>query len=164
MGAHDPRQERDGLYNAPMDCPGDDNAIDLGVGVSLPADALRFTFSRSGGPGGQNVNKLNTRATLTVSLEDLAEAMPAAAIERLPRRYLTDEAVVVSSSISRSQIANREHCVEKLSAAVIAAMRPRKIRRKTKPSAGAKRRRLEAKKQQGQRKQARRTDRNPPRD
>lgn len=142
----------------------DENTVDLGGGVLLPADALRFSFSRSGGPGGQNVNKLNTRATLTVSLDALAGVMPAAAIERLPGRYLTDDAVTVSSSISRSQIANREHCVAKLRAAVTAATRPRKTRRKTRPSAAAKRRRLEAKNQQRQRKQSRRIDRDPTRE
>src|SRR5690606_27590183 len=69
---------RGGPYNEPMDdaVPRRDG-VTLGPGVVVPASALSFSFARGGGPGGQNVNKLATRATLTVRLDDLAAAMPA---------------------------------------------------------------------------------------
>ncbi len=90
--------------------------------------------------------------------------MPPEAIERLPARYVTEHAVIVSSAVSRSQVTNREHCVAKLRAAVESAMRPPKVRRQRKPSRAAKRKRLEAKQQQSDRKRSRRINRNPPRD
>ena len=64
-----------------MDEPVPDNRVPIAPGVLLPASALRFTFSRSGGPGGQNVNKLSTKATIQVA--DLADAMPPWALKRL---------------------------------------------------------------------------------
>ncbi len=66
-----------------MDEPTPDNRVPIAPGVLLPASALRFTFSRSGGPGGQNVNKLSTKATLTIQVADLQDAMPPWALKRL---------------------------------------------------------------------------------
>jgi ribosome-associated protein len=140
------------------------NLIDLGKGVMLPAGALSFGFSRSGGPGGQNVNKLNTRATLTVLLSDLETVMPPWAITRLLNLagpYRAEGRLVISAADSRSQVTNREACVERLADVVQRAMTRPRVRRKTKPSAGSVRRRIKGKKERGQTKQSRQQNRRP---
>ncbi|MEM9347480.1 MAG: alternative ribosome rescue aminoacyl-tRNA hydrolase ArfB [Planctomycetota bacterium] len=129
-------------------------------GVDLPDAALSFTFSRSSGPGGQNVNKVNSRATLTVSLDALRAALPPYAVHRLKvvaSRYLTQECLQISASDSRSQLTNRRVCLQRLREVLIEAMRRPKIRKKTKPSARANQRRLDAKKRRGQVKASRRS-------
>lgn len=135
-----------------MSEPLGDNVM-IAPGVVLPGSALRFTFSRSGGPGGQNVNKVNTRATLAVSMDDLAQVLPAHALARMDvvaGRYRVNEGLQFHAADSRSQIANRKACIAKLREVLIAAMRRPKVRRATRPSARAKQRRLDAKKQRGQ--------------
>ncbi len=133
--------------------------MQIAPGVTLPEAALSFSFSRSSGPGGQNVNKLNTRATLTVSIDALQAALPAYAVNRLPTvasRYMTQQGIQITSEESRSQIANRRACIERLREVLVQAMtRPRR-RKPTKPSAGSVRRRIEAKKQRGKVKSLRR--------
>jgi ribosome-associated protein len=125
------------------------NTTSVAPGVDLPDAALSFTFSRSSGPGGQNVNKVNSRATLTVPVDALREAMPPYALRRLKTvasRYVTQEGLQISAGDSRSQIANRKACLDRLREVVVEAMRRPKIRKKTKPSARARQRRLDAKK------------------
>lgn len=142
-----------------MDDPISNNQVQLAPGVTLPGSALRFTFSRSGGPGGQNVNKVNTKATLTIPLDLLDAAMPAHASARLRRvagRMLTEDKLQVSDASSRSQLANRRGCMDKLRAVLIEAMHRPRVRRKTKPSARAKKRRVDNKKHRGRLKANRR--------
>lgn len=132
--------------------PSDRNLIAPGVHVD-PA-ALSFSFSRGGGPGGQNVNKVNTHATLTVRLDALQPALPGWALIRLrdlAGRYLAaePERLVIHASDSRSQRANRRSCLLKLRHLVIQSMDRPRVRRPTRPSAGAKQRRLDAKKHRG---------------
>ena len=129
-------------------------------GVDLPEAALSFTFSRSSGPGGQNVNKVNSRATLTVPLDALHSALPPYAMHRLElvgSRYLTQEGLQISASESRSQITNRRVCMQRLREVLIEAMRRPKVRKKTKPSARAVQRRLDAKKHRSKLKAMRRS-------
>lgn len=127
----------------------ENNTTQIAPGIDLPESALSFTFSRSSGPGGQNVNKVNSRATLTVPVSALREAMPPYAVHRLKTiaaRYVTQEGLQISASDSRSQIANRRACLERLREVIIEALRRPKTRKKTKPSARARQRRLDAKK------------------
>ncbi len=129
-------------------CP--DNRIPIGPGVAVPESALRFTFSRSGGPGGQNVNKLNTKATLTVEVAELAGVLPPWALKRLlihaGSRLAGDaDRILITDSSSRSQHTNRQACLAKLRLMIVEAMNRPKRRRPTKPSRGSIRRRLEAK-------------------
>lgn len=129
-------------------------------GVDLPEAALSFTFSRSSGPGGQNVNKVNSKATLTVPLDALQGVLPPYAIHRLEivgSRYLTQEGLQISASESRSQLTNRRVCLQRLREVLVEAMRRPKIRKKTKPSARAVQRRLDAKKHRSKLKATRRS-------
>lgn len=149
-----------------MDGEAPDNRIPIAPGVLLPESALAFTFSRSGGPGGQNVNKLNTKATLTVETADLAEAMPPWALKRLlihaGTRLAGDaDRLVIHDSSSRSQTSNKQACLAKLRLMIVEAMNRPKRRRPTKPSRGAIQRRLDTKKHRAKIKDKRR-DPEPP--
>ena len=114
------------------------------------ASALRIQFSRSGGPGGQNVNKLNTKAELWIALHDLSPHLTHRAMIRLEqlagRRLTRDRELHFVSEEHRSQERNRLATLERLRELLIQAMAEPKVRKKTKPSRGAKQRRLDQKK------------------
>ena len=120
-------------------------------GLRLPAKAIRWWASRSGGPGGQHANTSDTQVTVEL---DLAEAeLPEGVTERL--RSAHGDTVRASSADSRSQYRNRQLARKRLADLVDGAARPPARRRPTRPSRSAKRRRLEAKRQQSEKKQRR---------
>jgi ribosome-associated protein len=126
--------------------------------VTVAEADLRFTFSRSRGPGGQAVNKLSTRAELRVAvaaIEGLDETA-ARRLRRLAGQRLTaaDELLIVSDRY-RSQLRNRRDCLERLAALVERAARPPRPRKPTRPSRGAVERRLTAKRRRSDRKRDR---------
>lgn len=125
--------------------------------------AAEPSFSRSGGPGGQNVNKVNTKATLRIRLSDLAgltDAELERAREALAKRVTGAGEIVVSADDSRSRRINLERAYFRLEALVAEAGRLPKTRRPTKPSRAAKERRLREKRAQSGKKALRR-DRGP---
>lgn len=135
--------------------------VEIAPGVLVREDALRFTFARSSGPGGQNVNKRSTKAELRVAIADLP--IPRDAASRLVRlagpawgRVTDAGELLLVADDERSQRQNREECLDRLRRLVVASMVRPKPRRPTKPTKGSQRRRIEAKKQRGQTKQARR--------
>ncbi|MEM6560881.1 MAG: alternative ribosome rescue aminoacyl-tRNA hydrolase ArfB [Planctomycetota bacterium] len=131
------------------------NSIRLAPGVSVAEADVRWQFSRSSGPGGQNVNKLNTAAELWVAIDALAGmTVPAKArLRRLAGAQLTqDDHVHLRDESTRSQAGNKEAALERLRELVRRALVVPKPRRKTKPSRAAKRRRLDAKKRVGEKK------------
>jgi ribosome-associated protein len=105
-------------------------------------------FSRSGGPGGQNVNKVNTKVTLRIALEDLAGLNPAEAArlrESLKSRLSRSgekETLVISSSEERSQKVNLERAYARAETLICASARLPKKRRPTRPSGTAREKRL----------------------
>lgn len=127
--------------------------------VTIPDAELSWEYARSGGPGGQNVNKVASKATLrwTVAASD---AIPAEAKARLmaahPSHVTAEGEFLVTSQEYRDQERNRQRCEEKLAAMVRTALTPPKPRKKTKPTKASQRRRLEDKKRQGQKKSTRR--------
>ena len=134
--------------------------IELAPGVRVPAGVVRFQFSRSGGPGGQNVNRLNTRAEIWLPLAALTSLRPGA-VQRLKaslgsRLTARDEIHLVSES-ERGQEGNRSAVMERLRELIVRAKVEPKVRRKTKPSRTAKRKRLESKKRRGEIKSMRRS-------
>ena len=128
--------------------------IPLAPGVSLPESTVRFTFSRSSGPGGQNVNKLSTKAQLHVPLAALRERIGDGATMRLaslagPARLTAEGEVMITADDTRSQRMNRSLCIERLRDLVLQALRPPRLRRRTRPTRGSKERRIESKKRRG---------------
>lgn len=132
--------------------------IELGPGVWTDREQLRFGFSRSSGPGGQNVNKVNTKTELRISLAAM-HGLSDRALVRLRtlagRRITPDGDVLLTADSQRTQESNRRACLEKLRELIETAIVEPKVRKKSKPSKGAKRRRLESKKKQGEKKKAR---------
>ena len=119
-----------------------------------------ISFSRSGGPGGQNVNKLNTKVTLRMPLS-LVEGLSNAELLRLretlgSRLSYDNEELVLSSSEERSQKINLERAYARAEALIASSARLPKKRKPTKPSAAAREKRLKAKRLQSEKKAGRR--------
>jgi ribosome-associated protein len=133
--------------------------MDITAAILIPDEELIFSFARSGGPGGQNVNKVASKAILHWDL-GANTSLPTDVKERLrvrqSGRLTTEGALVIQSQRFRDQAKNIEDCREKLRAMVLEVLHPPRPRKVTRPSKGSKRRRLEAKRQQSQRKAARR--------
>ena len=132
--------------------------IELAHGVWTDKEQLRFGFSRSSGPGGQNVNKVNTKTELRVKISAL-HGISDRALGRLKtvagRKLLPDGDLLITADSQRTQESNRRACLEKLRELIEGALVEPKVRKKSKPSKGAKKRRLEIKKKQGEKKKAR---------
>jgi ribosome-associated protein len=129
------------------------------VTLRIPLDELTFTFARSSGPGGQNVNKVSSKAVLRWSLRHsaaLSEEQRTRLSMKLASQLTTRGDLVIASERYRDQPRNREDCLQKLSSLLTAALRVPKPRRPTKPTRAAKKRRLASKQQQAAKKQGRR--------
>ena len=127
--------------------------------ISVPLRELRFTFARSGGPGGQNVNKVNTKATLrwaVAKTSSLPEDVRQRFMAKYRRRISTEGEFIISSERFRDQGRNVADCLEKLRAMLAESATAPKPRRATKPSRSSVRRRLNDKKKQAEKKRLRR--------
>ena len=126
---------------------------------AIPERELEFTFARSSGPGGQNVNKTETKATLRWAVAR-SEALPAEVRARFLRAYATritsDGELVLSSQRHRDRLRNVDDCLEKLAEMLRAVAVPRRKRRPTRPSRSAVERRISEKKHRGGAKRERR--------
>jgi ribosome-associated protein len=110
-------------------------------------DSIRFSFARSGGPGGQNVNKRSTKATARLALTaiGLSDTQLERVRARLATRVNAADEIVVQVSDERQQMANRKAAVARVAALVEGALRVARKRRPTRPSASSRERRLESK-------------------
>ncbi len=105
--------------------------------LRIPHAELQFTFVRSSGPGGQNVNKLNTKAVLRWAVRaspSLPSDVRARFLDRYQHRITNDGDLVLSSQRFRDQLQNQRDCLEKLREMLAAIAVAPKRRRKTKPT------------------------------
>ena len=127
--------------------------------LTLPDDELVFTFSRSPGPGGQNVNKVATKATLRFDVagsSSLSDWQRCRIQEELAPRLDKNGVLSLSSSRERTQSANQREARARFIRLLADALRPRAVRKKTRPTKASKDRRLAEKAARKARKQFRR--------
>lgn len=133
--------------------------IEITKDISVSEDELVFRASRSGGPGGQNVNKLNTRVTLffdVAKCESFSESQRQRILKRLATRADKSGVIRVVSQKFRTQKANRRAAIERLQELLRGALKTKPARKKTKVPERARLRRLEEKKRRSLLKKQRR--------
>ncbi len=116
---------------------------------------LTFTSSRSSGPGGQNVNKVNSKVTLqwNVSQSNILTIEEKEIIHHKLIAHITKEGILqLTSQEARSQLQNKEAVVQKLERLLVKAFAKKKVRKATKPSKAAKQKRILQKKLHGEKK------------
>jgi ribosome-associated protein len=126
-----------------------EGGIELAPGIRVAAAGLRVQFSRSAGPGGQNVNKVNTKAELWLAIDAVTGMLPGAArrlIEAAGKKMTQAGELHLTCETERTAEGNRRALFERLREMIVAAMVQPKRRRKTRPTRASKVRRLAAKK------------------
>ena len=116
--------------------------------LAIPLDEFEFELSRSGGPGGQNVNKVNSKTQLRwkpSATSSLPEPVKARLIALVANRLTVEGELLIASTRTRDQLQNREDCLSKLRAIILTAVVPPKTRRATKPTKASRTRRIESK-------------------
>ena len=131
--------------------------LDLGNGIVVPEQLLRSATSRSGGPGGQNVNKVESRVTIEVDVDALpvSDEQKMLIRTRLAGRINREGVLRVTSQAERSQLLNRDRALDRMEELLRDALTEQRPRRKTRVSKAAKQRRMEEKKRRGQTKKLR---------
>lgn len=119
----------------------------------FPLHEIEFDFSRSSGPGGQNVNKVNTKATLRwrpLKSHFLPQVVKERFLSAHSAKLTTEGELVISSDRYRSQLQNKEDCLKKLAVLFEPLFSPPKRRKKSKTPKSQKQKRLNSKKQRGE--------------
>ena len=134
--------------------------IEVSEDVCVPAKAIQVKAVRSGGPGGQNVNKVASKVELRIDLERI-EGLDDGARQRLRQAVRNqvgaDGIWIIVSSLTRDQLLNLEDAREKAARAIEKSLQVPKHRTPTRPTRGSQVRRVEAKKRTAQLKQGRRS-------
>ena len=123
--------------------------IDIMPGLSISEDELHFDASRSGGPGGQNVNKVSSRVTLTFDVNGsaaLSDDQKHTVMQKLAGRINKQGVLRIISQRTRSQELNRTDATERFSELIREALTPQRRRIKTRIPRAAQKRRVEEKK------------------
>lgn len=122
------------------------------------SNELIFQTSRSSGPGGQNINKVNSRVELRFNIPEsqlLNEAQKAILVDKLASRLTTDGTLILAAQKERSQLQNKERVIQRFYNLLEKSLRPVKKRRATKPTRSSVEKRLTVKKQQSEKKRLR---------
>ena len=127
--------------------------------IEIPDSELTFEFARSGGPGGQNVNKVETKVTVRFAPRTSSALTPPQVIrieDKLASRLTKNGELLVSSELTRHREQNREDALKRLADLIRDALKVQKKRRPTRPTRASKERRLEGKKRKSSKKNLRR--------
>lgn len=126
--------------------------------ISIPRSEYRFSFARSPGPGGQNVNKVNSKAVLHWQVNE-CRSIPLLMKQRFMTKYANRISgkgiLILTSHRYRDQPKNVQDCLDKLRTLLLSVAEAPKPRKKKKVSASAKRRRLESKRRRSETKRLR---------
>ncbi len=126
--------------------------------IQIPREEFEFTFTRSSGPGGQNVNKVNSKATLRWR-PGASASLPIDVLARFVAKYrprmTTEHEILITSQRYRDQAKNIDDCLDKLRELLLAVAEPPKLRKKTRVSKAAKARRVADKRRESTKKQHR---------
>jgi ribosome-associated protein len=121
---------------------------------------VHFSASRSSGPGGQNVNKVNTKVELRFDIASsslLSDQEKVLLMEKLAKKINSEGELILVSQTERSQLKNKEKAIEKFYSLLTRALSPRKKRKPTQPSQASKEERLETKRKLAEKKERRKT-------
>lgn len=133
--------------------------LEVTARIQIPDDEFHWSYARSGGPGGQNVNKVASKAILHWNVQATATLPPDVKQRFLAQQHTRINAegeLVLSSEKYRDQPRNVEDCLAKLRDLILQAVHVPKKRRATKPTRGSRERRLDSKRKQSARKESRR--------
>lgn len=131
----------------------------VNAAITIPAAEFDVSYARSSGPGGQNVNKVNSKAILrwrAVESPSLPEGVRQRFLQHFGSRLTGDGEIVISADEHRDQPRNLTACYDRLRAMLLSVATPPTRRIKTRPSRGAVERRLESKQRNSQKKRDRR--------
>lgn len=124
------------------------NALVITARLAIPLAEFSFEFARSSGPGGQNVNKVNSKATLRwrpATSPSLPDPIRDRLVRAVAARLTREGELLVTSQLTRDQGRNVENCLAKVRQLILEALHPPKVRRASRPTLGSQLRRVESK-------------------
>jgi ribosome-associated protein len=133
--------------------------LNINATIAIPDDEFQWSYARAGGPGGQNVNKVSSKAVLrwnVAGTPSLPDHVKARLISLNQKRMTTTGDLLITGQRFRDQERNRQDCLDKLAEVIREAATLPKTRRATKPTKGSHRRRLASKKRRSSIKEGRR--------
>lgn len=136
------------------------NTLFVTSAIQIPLDQIEFSFVRSGGPGGQNVNKVNSKALMrwrVTSSSELPEDVRERFMSKFASRISNEGDLILTSQKFRDQASNADDCLQKLREMLTSVATAPKKRRPTRATLSSKRKRLDSKRKQSAIKQSRRS-------